>query len=170
MFAPGNARRPWRFLPLLLLPLHVGAVARAQTSVPLSPFTVRVELSPAAARTLAARHEGIVVSAGYTGAAKPSAQKHADQMGQINLGYDRVTVAGTSGTVRVPGTGLRRAALVWVQGPVLLNVNVYTARQSSPDNLLSCDFFDGELQHAVQSPMTLHCGLITENPKTTYLQ
>ena len=57
---------------------------------------------------------------------------------------------------------IRRDRLSDVRGPVLLNVNVYSARHTGPDNILNCDSFDGILQEAVHKPLALHCSLITE--------
>ena len=51
---------------------------------------------------------------------------------------------------------------------MLLNVNVYSARHSGPDNILACDFFDGNLENAVHKPMSLHCTLIAEGAETKH--
>ena len=44
----------------------------------------------------------------------------------------------------------------------MVNVNVYSARRSGPDNILDCDFFDDALTLAQQASLTLHCKLIGE--------
>jgi hypothetical protein len=44
----------------------------------------------------------------------------------------------------------------------MVNVNIYSARRSGPDNILDCDFFDDSLTVAQQAPLTLHCRLIGE--------
>jgi len=57
--------------------------------------------------------------------------------------------------------------LPWVDGGVKVNVNVYSARRSNEDNILACDFIDTDLAAVVKAqPVTLHCGLITENLQT----
>ena len=50
----------------------------------------------------------------------------------------------------------------------MLNVNVYSARRTNPDNILSCDFFDGKLSSAVRKTPTLHCTLIEERTATEH--
>jgi len=131
-------------------------------------FTVRITLSPKAAATLARTSEAIVVSATYSGDPTPTAAKHADEIGQIDLGREEVEVPGKPATVRVTGNKISRAHLPWIKGPILLNVNVYSARHSGPDNILACDFFDGILAQAVRQPVSLHCSLIAENTPTKH--
>ena len=125
-------------------------------------FDVQVLLSPKAAAKLAALSEKIVIAATYSGEPVPSAEKHANQIGQIDLGAEHAEVPGKSATVHITGDKLKRERLVWIKGPVLLNVNVYSARHSGPDNILSCDFFDGNLREAAAKPLALHCALIVE--------
>jgi hypothetical protein len=131
-------------------------------------FTVRITLSPKAAATLTQTSEGIIVSAAYSGDPIPSAVKHADEIGQINLGLENVEVPGKPATVQVTGTKIYRNHVPWIKGPILLNVNVYSARRSGPDNILACDFFDGTLQQAVRQSLSLHCSLIAENAPTQH--
>jgi hypothetical protein len=129
-------------------------------------FLVKITLSPKAAAKLAALHEGITIAASYSGDPAPEAEKHTDEIGRINLGREEVDTRGKPGTVRVPDTKIKRNRLAWVKGPILLNVNVYSARRSGPDNILNCDFFDGNLQDAVGKTMSLHCSLISEGAET----
>lgn len=131
-------------------------------------LSVQISLSRRAAAKLAATSEAMIVSASYYGNPIPTAEKEADEIGQIDLGTENVEAPGKGGTVYVTGTKVNRDHLRWLKGPVLLNVNVYSARRSSPDNILACDFFDGELDHAVREPLSLHCSLITENAKTRH--
>lgn len=131
-------------------------------------FSVNITLSQKAAMKLTALHEGIVVSASYSGDPAPGAEKHTDEIGRISLGIESVEAPGKAGTVQVTGVKVKRSRLVWVKGPVLLNVNVYSARHSSSDNILSCDFFDGNLEDAVRKPISLHCSLIEEGVETQY--
>ena len=131
-------------------------------------FSVQLSLSRKAAARLAATSEAIIVSASYSGNPIPAAEKEADEIGQIDLGIENVEAPGKDGTVYVTGTKVNRDRLRWLKGPVLLNVNVYSARRSGPDNILACDFFDGKLEDAVRKPLSLHCSLITENAKTRH--
>jgi hypothetical protein len=131
-------------------------------------FTVEITLSPKASAKLAALHENIIVSASYSGDPAPDAEKHTDEIGSIPLGIENIEVPGKAGTVRVPGTKIRRNRFAWIKGPVLLNVNVYSARHSGPDNILNCDFFDGRLENAIRKPVPLHCSLIEEGVETKH--
>jgi len=131
-------------------------------------FSVHISLSSKAAAKLAATSEALIVSASYSGNPIPAAEKEANEIGQIDLGIENVEASGKSGSVYVTGTKVNRDHLRWLKGPVLLNVNVYSARRSGPDNILACDFFDGKLEDAVRKPLSLHCSLITENAKTRH--
>ena len=75
---------------------------------------------------------------------------------------------GASGLVRVTGMKIDINRLQWIKGPVMVNVNAYSARHSSPDNILACDFFDGKLSAAVRKTVQLHCSLIDEKADTQY--
>jgi hypothetical protein len=125
-------------------------------------FQVRISLSEKAAATLQHLDEGIVISASYSGQPRSSAKQHADQVGQIALGTQNVEIPGKPATVIVNGSGVKRGRLAWIRGPVLLNVNVYSARRSGPNNILACDFFDGIFHSTFHHPVQIHCSLIEE--------
>ncbi|MGH8182995.1 MAG: hypothetical protein ACREPH_04975 [Rhodanobacteraceae bacterium] len=57
--------------------------------------------------------------------------------------------------------------LAMLDGPVMVNLNVASARKSSEDNLLACDFIEGKLTDVQKAPVALHCGLISGHPQTT---
>jgi hypothetical protein len=125
-------------------------------------FQVRVSLSEKAAATLQHLDEGIVISASYSGKPRSSAKQHADQIGQIALGAQNVEIPGKPAAVIVNGSSVKRGRLAWIRGPVLLNVNVYSARRSGPNNILACDFFDGRFHSTFHHPVQIHCSLIEE--------
>jgi hypothetical protein len=131
-------------------------------------FDVKVTLSDKAAMRLKMRRESIVVSADYSGEPKKDAQGHANQIGMINLGVENVEVIGAEGLVKVTGTKIDLQRLDWIKGPVMLNVNLFSGRHASADNILACDFFDGRLSRAVRKTPTLHCSLIEEGEKTRH--
>jgi hypothetical protein len=131
-------------------------------------FSVQITLLQKAEAKLAALHENMIVSASYSGDPAPGAEKHSDKIGRIPLGIESIETPGKAGTVRVSGAKIKRNRFIWVKGPVLLNVNVYSARRSGPDNILACDFFDGNLQDAVSKPVSLHCSLIAEGTETKH--
>lgn len=143
-----------------------GAPAAVSASDPLD-FDVNVILSPKAAAKLQATHEGISASASYYGDPTPAAARHADAVGHINLGNELVTLPGGTGPIHFTGRNVAADRLGWIEGGMKVNVNVYSARRSNPDNILACDFIDGSLAAVVEAqPITLRCGLIAENPET----
>lgn len=146
-------------------------LAHAQLDEPrpiVFAFDVNITLSYRAAARLKMRHESIVVSADYSGEPKKDAMGHANEIGMINLGVENVEVVGAEGLVRVTGTKIDIKRLDWIKGPVMLNVNLFSGRHASTDNILACDFFDGKLSSAVRKTPELHCSLIEEQEKTRH--
>ena len=141
-----------------------GAVdpSRSQSPRAASSFDVEITLSQRAVARLNTLSEGIVVAARYYGDPAPGAESHVNQVGQIDLGRETVEVSGRPQIVHIAGPDLTHKLLAQIQGPVMLNINLYSARRKGPDNILDCDFFDGNLQDAVHKPLVLHCALISE--------
>ena len=140
--------------------LGPGAYAAAADS----GFTVNVSLSPQAASRLAQLAEPITMSALYYGEPTRAARRHADEMGQIDLGTDEMTIPGSGGAAQFTLRALDRKHVVWGRNKdVKLNINVYTARHSDPNNLIACDFFDDSLSLALAHPINVGCKLIGEN-------
>lgn len=133
----------------------------AAEPVRFSPFQVDVTLSPAAQAKLQAGRETIVVDADYFGAPVPAAIDLADDVGQLDLGRD-VRELSAAGSANFDGSGLQTDMLDKVEGAPQVNINVYSGRKSSPDNLLACDFFQDSLDAAASAPIAVHCTLIDE--------
>jgi hypothetical protein len=123
---------------------------------------VKISLSPEAARRLTVDGEGMVVAAWWYGEPNPAGMAHVDAIGRIDLGDATVEVPGQPGSARLGGPEGLVPRLAWVDGPVWVNINIWSARRSGPDNILDCDFFDGELAHATARPIALRCALIGE--------
>lgn len=129
-------------------------------------FAVNIVLTERAAATLEAQHEGMILLVDYYGWPQKSAEKHADEIGQIGFGPTRrIGVSGKAGSYHVPGEALDPKRLAWLDGSVLVNVNIASARLSSPDNLLSCEIIDMPLAQVARTANTLHCGLIEGDPQ-----
>lgn len=126
-------------------------------------FDLSITLSQKAAQKLKTSGERIMVSASYYGDPKPNAKKHADDVGRIDLGTETIEIAGLPGPVHVTGTKIKFERFQWIDGPSMVNVSVYSARKTSQDNLLGCDFIDGKLADVAEKPTTLHCSLLVEN-------
>ncbi len=142
----------------LALPLQ----AVAQHAPAIVPFNVQVTLSPSAAARLSALHEGITVTAYYSGDPAPGFTRHADQMGQINLGAEHVTIAG-SGTAVLTGSVIPATQIGWVKDRAIqVLINVYSTRRSSSNNLLDCGIFEDTAKAAAKAPIQIACKLIGE--------
>lgn len=143
----------------------IAALARHAAAADAEPlgFDVNVTLSPRAAAALQKTKEGITVSARYYGDPTPAAAKHANEVGQIDLGGEELRLSARGGPAQITGQGVKRYRLHWTQGAPKVNVNAFSSRRSHADNLLSCDFIDGEVDAVLQAqPLELHCSLITE--------
>lgn len=125
-------------------------------------FDLEILLSKQAAYELGRRKEGVVVSASYFGDPTPAAMRHANEIGRIDLGQEIIALRGISGPVRVTGDTVDRKRIGWLKGPPMVNVNVFTARRSSPNNLISCDIVDGPVARVAAGKTKLFCGLISE--------
>lgn len=133
-------------------------------SAPASPFavTVKISLSPAAAKRLASANETLMVSAFYFGNPKSGVPGRAvDEMGQVHLGNQDIELSG-AGSADFDGHVVDQSKLGFIDGDPQVNINVYSGRHSSEDNLLNCDFFEDAVQIAVAKPIAIHCGLIGE--------
>ncbi|TBW37580.1 hypothetical protein EYW49_10745 [Siculibacillus lacustris] len=142
-----------------------GLPAAAKDATPVSAaFTVDVSLSPRALARLTQLREGIVVSALYYGEATRAARKKADEMGQIALGDEKALLPATGGRAAIRGANFDPRKVDWVvDRKAMVNINVFTARRSDPNNLLSCDLFDDALTLAVAGPIPISCKLIEEH-------
>jgi len=160
--------RPFRLIAAATLLLLTPPAPAQQDQPIIFAFDVRITLSDLAAERLRTTREGIVVSSYYTGEPLPSAENRANQIGTIDLGTENREVIGAEGLVRITGKKVDLRRLEWIKGSVLLNVNVYSARRTNPDNILSCDFFDGKLSSAVRKTPVLHCTLIEERTATDH--
>ncbi len=140
----------------------IAALGAAGLSNPYS-FTVAVTVSPKAAARLAALAETITISASYFGDPKPSATRHTDEVGQVDLGRYHAEIPGHGGHALIDGAVVKRARLAWLAptGPQV-NVNVFSSRRSGPDNLLDCAFFQDTVAVARRQTVKLACKLIGE--------
>jgi len=159
-------------------PAPAPAASAAATSPSLAPasnaFNVEVSLSPKARERLLAQRESLIASADYFG--YPSAQAQTQHVpgsenpwltlhrAQVEL--DGAQLDGTP-TARFPAVVLDPKLLAWTDAPDTpqVNINVYSGRRSSPDNLLDCAMFQDTLAIASRAPIRLACELIGEAPR-----
>ena len=145
--------------------------ATQATTTTSNAFDVEITLTPAARERLLSRHESLIASADYFG--YPSAQAQAQRVpGSENpwLTLHRMQVElegdalNDTPTARFPAVALDAKQLGWTEAPDApqVNINVYSGRRSSPDNLLDCAMFQDTLAVASRAPIRLACGLIGE--------
>jgi hypothetical protein len=142
--------------PTAPVPVPAAAPAPAPEAPPAppshasKPFKIEVVLDDPARAELERRGEGIVVDVVFV---------DTEQFGD-DQGYRRVelTLGPAGGVVDVPATDLSPAKAGG--GPLGgLNVNVYSARKTDENNLLSCEAHDVEVT-ALPAQVTVRCSLI----------
>jgi len=124
-------------------------------------FDVQLTLTPRAAERLAGTDEAVIVSAMYYGLPVSDTAPGLDEHGvEIGLGGDDVEVAPQSALVVVPGMGFDAANIASVKGEPEVLVNVYSARKTHENNLISCGIYQGPVAMAQKKPVDIQCDLI----------
>lgn len=126
-----------------------------------APFSVQITLSEKARQRMASPAETSIVSATYFADPTPAASDQANEVGQIDMGKTQVELA-LPGTATFDGSALRQDRLALIQDEPQVNINVYSGRRSSPDNLLDCGIFQDTVTVAASKPITIGCKLIDE--------
>lgn len=125
-------------------------------------FHVNISLSSQILGFLQQRKETVVVSADYYGFPAKGAEQHADKMGEVQLGEEEVEKTNPGKAV-FTGIPINKRKLQYVKdGDVQVLLNVYSGRHSSPDNLLSCGFFEGSVTSVLKYDLTLTCKLLDD--------
>ncbi|EXL03737.1 hypothetical protein [Aquamicrobium defluvii] len=125
-------------------------------------FDFKITLSPKAAAKLKSSHETITVWASFYGEPTHEGENHTDELGMVDLGKESFELPGQPGVVHITGKNAGGAKLKWVKGPPSVNVNLYTSRKSSDQNLIDCDLIDGKVAKVQAKPITVNCFLIGE--------
>lgn len=133
--------------------LVLACVFPAVAAVAQSPmgFDLEITLSAMAAKRLRATKEGITVSARYYGDPTPRAQKHANEVGQIDLGGEMLRLPGRAGAAHISGKKILAGRLGWIQEGAKVNVNVFSSRLANKDNILACDFIDTDIAQVAKA-------------------
>jgi len=142
------------------LPPAAGAQAQAANA-----FSVQVSLSPAARKQLADSKETIIVDADYFGYPTVAAQQQkvpGSENPWLTL-HEAQMELDAPGTARFASVTLdeTQLGLIEKRAPEV-NINVYSGRKSSPDNLLDCGMFQDKLQVATRTNIEIDCKLISE--------
>ena len=126
-------------------------------------FDIKISLSKKAAAKLQSTNTGITVMASYYGNPRKSARRRVNEIGLIDLGLDTIDRSGGPGLVHITGNTIAAERLEWIQGPAKVNVNILSSRKGDENNILNCDFIDGDIAAIKESPVELHCSLIEED-------
>lgn len=143
------------------VPTSAAKSAAAAQAQPSFAFVVEVALSPQAAERMA-QGETVIVSASYFATPRAGiARQLITEIGTVDLGQQQVELTG-AGQAHIDGSTVMRDRLDQIAGAPEVNVNVYSGRHTSEDNLLACDFFQDKVAVAVSKPLRLSCRLLTE--------
>lgn len=145
-------------LGLSMLTIGIGS-AYAESAL---AFDIDVTLSSKAAARLKATHEGVSILASFYGDPTAAGEDQVNELGTVDLASVQIEVLGGAGRAHIGGEAVSAARLDWVSVP-MVNVNIFSSRKASAENILDCDFIDGPVQDVVKlSPVPLRCWLIEE--------
>ncbi len=134
----------------------IAAGADAETG-----FSLDLSFDDAAAAELERRGERVIVSVFYFGEPNAAGAPHADEMNQIYLGAEQITVRGLAQTVRIGANVDAKALAEWVAGGAArANVNVYSARFTDENNILNCGIFEDAVTVAQAAAPRIDCTLL----------
>jgi hypothetical protein len=126
------------------------------------PFRLDVSFSPAAAGQLEALAERVVIDAYYYGTPKPGFEPDEPGDVGVDLGDEVLEVDAGNRSVTLNGRFSPVQLAREVSGEPRVLVNVYSARLSGPDNLLSCGIVDEALPLLAETGASIACSLIEE--------
>jgi hypothetical protein len=121
-------------------------------------ITIQLTFDTAALAELVRRGEGVIIGAYYAGVPNATSTMPLDEMGQIYLGAEQITILPENRTVTI-GAGLGGSAMRMTDQP-MVNVNVYSARFTDENNLLNCGIVDGPVADYIDTTQTISCTLI----------
>lgn len=153
-------------IPLALIacsPAPDAAGLEADPAAPPNPyaFEVSLALTPRAAEKLAATKERVIVDAMYFGPAISATAPGVDEHGmEVSLGGNMIEVDPVNALVKAPGTGFDATNIASITGEPEVLVNVYSARKTHTDNIISCGIYQGPVKMAQQKPVEIRCDLI----------
>lgn len=168
----GNHAKPWRMKHVLacltLMSLAAcspapGAPDQVDAAAPPSPhaFEVNLTFTPRAIEQLEATKERVIVDATYFGMAISETAPGVDDYGQeVSLGGDMIEIAPGNARVKAPGAGFDATNIASTKGEPEVLVNVYSARKTHEDNILSCGIYQGPVKMAQKQPVDIRCDLI----------
>ena len=138
---------------LILTALFAAPAIAQETNVAL-----HISFDAASASKLQESGEMVIVSSYFWGAPISGNVLPVNEIGQLYLGAEQATVWPNAQTISI-GHSLVGAPVGNVIAP-MVNVNVYSARLTSEDNLLDCGIVDGATDALSKSTQEITCKLI----------
>lgn len=138
----------------LILTALLATPAMAQETT----VTLHISFDAASATKLQGSGEMIIVSSYFWGDPATGNVLPVNEMGQLYLGAEQATVWPNEQTISI-GHSLIGGPIGNVETP-MVNVNVYSARITSDDNLLDCGIVDGPTDALSKSTQEISCKLI----------
>ena len=134
----------------------------AGDSVVIPPFEIEISLSPKASQKITSAKETIIVDVFLTGNPKDSSKVQLEEDGSYYVGSVKREITygqlASFSYVKFPKKIYDQLADKDVQ----FDINVYSGRKSSGDNLLDVDFLSGKLSTLVNKRTKLNGKLIGE--------
>lgn len=131
-------------------------------SVRIAPFEIEISLIPKAKQRITGSNETIVIDIYFTGDPIDSSKVQFEEDGTFYAGAAKREInygeIASFSDIKFP----RSIYDQLIDKDVSFNVNVYSGRKSSPDNLLHMDFLDGKLSSLVNKRSKLNGKLIGE--------
>jgi hypothetical protein len=141
---------------------HEGIYTIVGDSIVIPPFEIEIALSPKAAQRIAPGKETIIVDVFLSGIPKDSSKVKLEEDGVYYVGSASKEInygeIASFANVKFPKSIYDNLADKDVQ----FDINVYSGRKSSPDNLLDVDFLSGKLSTLVNKRSKLNGKLIEE--------
>ena len=139
---------------ILILTALLATPAIAQETT----LTLHISFDAASATKLQEAGEMVIISSYYWGDPVAGHVLPVNEMGELYLGGEQATVWPNEQTITIGGS-LGGAPLGNVEAP-MVNVNIYSARITNPDNLLDCGIVDGPSDALSKSTQEITCKLI----------
>lgn len=135
---------------------------QAEDLVTVTSFYVTVTLTGQAQERLESNHETVVVLATLLGEARTDAELMLDESDRVDLTSSQHELTGSGRTTQFDDLAIVSETVEQLTSrDYIVNINVFSGRRSSDDNLLACDVFESKMSN-LQPGVTLRCGLIGE--------
>lgn len=126
-----------------------------------SDLRLEVSLSAAAEKLLADRHEQFILAVRYFADAKVGTRAQLNGVGQVDLGTEQLELVH-GGPIHLKAPIITAAERALMNAPMEINVNVFSNRRTSSDNLLDCNFYQDYVELARRDGMKIKCSLLSE--------